>query len=174
MTNVDDFLEGGGGLPYIKINQPGGKLVGDLIEARLVNERDYDTGKPILWDDGTPRKQLVLDVRIDWDACIEVTTGKDGVKEETGSYYCRYTAQLALKDACQAASVKMSQVGRFALARTADGTPRNPRHAPPQQFVAKVTGRTADTAVDDLLAQPAQAQPAPAAVPAGVSADDLL
>jgi len=170
MTSVDDFMSGTGGYPNTKINSVGGKLVGDLVEARLVDERDYDTGKPVLWDNGEPKKQLVLDVRVDWDASIDVTTGKDGVREEIGSYYCRYTAFLAMREACKEADVKMSQVGRFALARTPDGTARNPRHAPPQQFVAKVTARAAGADVDDLLDQ----QPQPETVSVGVAAADLL
>lgn len=167
MTSVDDFMKGGSSHPQIKINSVGGKLVGDLIEARLVDERDYDTGQPVTWPNGEPKKQLVLDIRIDWDASVDVTTGKDGVREEIGTYYCRYTAFLALKDACEKASTVMSHVGRLAIARTPDGTPRNPRHAPPQQFVAQVTQRTAEPGVDDLMATTA----APAA---GVSADELL
>lgn len=170
MTTVDDFMSGSGGYPLIKINSEGGKLVGDLVEARLVDERDYNTGEIVRWDNGEPRKQLVLDVRVDWDASADVTTGKDGTRDEIGTYYCRYTAFLALKEACDKANTRMSQVDRLALARTKDGVPRKAGFAPPQQFVAKVTQRAAGVDVDDLLAEPAQ----PEAVSVGVSADDLL
>jgi hypothetical protein len=151
MTSVDDFVEGASSLPLIKINSEGGKLIGDVIQARLVDERDYDTGDIVRWDDGNPRKQLVLDIRIDWAASIDVTTGKDGVREETGSYYCRFAAFLAVRDAVQKTGIKMSDVGRIAIARTKDGDPRSPRHKPPQQFVAQVMARTAAPDVDNLM-----------------------
>lgn len=161
MTNsVDDFMAGSGGYPYTKIDEVGGKLVFDLIEARLVDERDYDTGQVATWDNGEPKKQLVLDVNIDWDKSTGVVTGKDGVKEPVGSYYCKYTAFLALKKACDEAGIKMSQVGRGAIKRTEDGTPRNPRHAPPHQFVAQVSARAASSDVDDLLADTTSDGPA--------------
>lgn len=153
MTNVDDFMQGGGGYPLIKINSVGGKLIGDLVEARLVDERDYDTGQVVTWDDGTPRKQLVLDVRVDWAASVDVTTGKDDVREEIGSYYCRYTAYLAMKEAIATADCKVSEVGRLAIARTPDGVPRSKKHNPPQQFTAQVQRRIAATSVDDLLGE---------------------
>lgn len=167
MSNVDDFMSGSGGYPLIKLNAVGSKLVGDLVEARLVDERDYDTGETMRWDDGSARKQLVLDVKVDWTASADITTGKDGAREETGSYYCRYTAFLALQKATQEVGCKMSQVGRFALARIEDGKPRNQRHNPPQQFVAKVEKRAAGNGVDDLLG-------ASAAPVAATAASDLL
>lgn len=163
MTSVDEFMQGGNNYPQIKINSVGGKLVGDLVEARLVDERDFDTGQIVTWDDNTPRKQLVLDTRVDWAASVDVTTGKDGTREEIGSYFCRFTAKLALQEACETAGIVMSKVGRFAIQRTPDGVPRNPRHKPPQQFVAQVAQRTAEPGVDNMMAATAQPAAAPAA-----------
>jgi len=154
MTDIDQFLAGSKSYPLIKINSEGGKVVGDLVAARLVDERDYDTGNIVHWSDGTPRKQIVLDIRIDWPASIDITTGKEGVNEEVGSYYCRFTAQLALREACETAGVPLSQVGRIAIARLKDGVPRNPRNKPPQQFRAEVARATAAAGVDSLLTAP--------------------
>lgn len=175
MSNVDDFMQGSGGYPLIKLTREGSKLIGDLLEARLVDERDYDTGQVVRWDNGDARKQLVIDVRVDWAASVDITTGKDGAREEIGSYYCRYTAFLAMKAATEATGCKMSEVGRLALARTKDGTPRNPRHAPPQQFAAQVERRAAGSGVDDLLGDSSPAgQGQPEQQPAATAATDLL
>jgi hypothetical protein len=154
MTSVDDFLSGGSRYPLIKLNNPGSKLVWtDLIEARIVQSRNFDTGQPEYWDNdpNKPKQQIVLDVRIDWAASQDITVGADGAQESVGSYYVRYACQIALQDACMAAGCKLSEVGRGAIARTADGIPKRAGANPPQQFAAQVQRRVASSTVDDLL-----------------------
>ncbi len=170
MTNVDDFLNGSTSRPLIKLNNPGSKLVFDLIEARLVQERDFDTGQLVTWDDGKPKKQIVLDVHIDWAASHDISVGKDGQQEPEGSYYVRYTCQLALQQACEAAGVRLSEVGRGAIARTPDGVPKKQGLNPPQQFAAQVQRRIAAAGVDDLL----DGQPAAPAAQQGAPTGGLL
>jgi hypothetical protein len=177
-NNVDDFMSGGSKHPLIRLENVGSTLIGDLVEARLVDERDYDTGEIKRWDDGNPRKQLVIDVRIDWAKSVDITTGKNGIREDVGSYYCRYTAFLAMQEAVKAAGCKMSEVGRLALRRTQDGQPKKAGFGAPQQFVAQVARAAAGASVDDMFAaapaQPAApAAPAPPPVPA-MAASDLL
>lgn len=170
MTNVDDFMfSGSSGYPSTKIDQVGGKLVADLIEARLVDDYDPKTQAPKLLKSGKVKQTLVLDIEIDWDKSSSVVTGKDGVKEPLGSFWCKWTAFLAIKEACIKADIKLSQVGRIAIVRTADGPkPSDPTLSAPHQFVAQVAPRAASAGVDDLMAT----TPAPAT--AGVSAEDLL
>jgi len=157
--SVDDLLEGSG-KPYIKMTRPGSKLVGELVDARVGIERDYDTGQTVTWDDGTPKDQLVVDVQIDWAKSVDITTGKDGERAEVGTLYCKFLQQRAFSDACKVAEVKLSQVGPLALLRLEDGTPRNHKHKPPQQFAAEVAKRTAQPGVDSLLGgQPAAVEP---------------
>jgi len=167
MKSVDDLIESsGGGKPYIKLNYPGAKLVGELVDARVGVERDYDTGQPLTWDDGTPKQQLVLDIRIDWERSVGVTTGKGEEQAEVGTLYCKWLQQQAIAAACKAAGVKLSQVGPIALVRLEDGVPSNPKRKPPHQFAAEVARRTAAPGVDSLLsasepAAPSAAAPAP-------------
>jgi len=165
VKSVDDLLEGSGGNPYIKLNYPGAKLVGEVVDARVGVERDYDTGQPVTWDDGTPKQQLVLDIRIDWERSVGVTTGKGDEQAEIGTLYCKWLQQQAIAQACKAAGVKMSQVGPIALVRLEDGTPSNPKRKPPHQFAAEVARRTAAPGVDSLLGASEPAAP-PAAAPA--------
>jgi hypothetical protein len=148
-TSVDDFVQGGH--PAIKFTRPGAKLVGDIVEARVGVERDYDTGQPAAWPDGTPKQQLVLDVRIDWTRTVDVTAGDDNA--DIGTIYCKFLQQRALAAACQTAGIKMSQAGPVTMIRLDDGVPRNPRYKPPQQYQATVAQRTAvDNRVDELTA----------------------
>jgi hypothetical protein len=171
VTSVQDFMNSVGGHPPVKLGSPGDKLVFDLLGVRLVQERDYDTEQPVFEDDGRPRMQLVLDMRIDWAASSgNITTGKDGNQEETGSLYCKRALTFALKQACQDAGCSLEEVGRGAILRLEDGVPRNPRNKPPHQFTAQVK-KAANAAVTDLLNQagpdtPAQ-QPQPQGVPTG-------
>ncbi len=169
MTNVQDFMNSVGGHPPIKLGNPGAKLVWDLLGVRLVQERDYDTEQPVFNNDGSPRMQLVLDLKIDWAASSgDITTGKDGNREDIGSLYCKRALTFALKQACQVAGCQLEEVGRGAIVRLEDGIPRNPKNLPPHQFMAQVK-RATTTAVTDLLdsvsdngtTPPSAAAPAP-------------
>lgn len=168
MTSIDDFMFNSPGYPSVKIDQVGGKLVFDLVEARLVDDYDPETKAPRLLKNGQTKQILVLDVNIDWDKSSGLATGGDDPQPQTASFWCKWAAFLAIKDACTKAGIKLSQVGRGAIGRTADGPkPSDPLKNAPHQFVAQVTARAASADVDDMLAT---SQPAAA----GVSADDLL
>ena len=169
MTNIDDFMfSGSSGYPSTKIDQVGGKLVFDLIEARLVDDYDPKTKEPKLLRNGKVKQTLVLDVEIDWDKSVSVVTGSDGVREARGSFWCKWTAFLAIKEACVKADIKLSQVGRGVITRTPDGPkPSDPTMSAPHQFTAWVAPRAASNEVDDLIADTA----GPGWEP--VTADDL-
>lgn len=165
--SVDDFLNStSSGKPYIKFNNVSDKLVGELVEARIGYERDYNTGETVTWPDGSPKEQLQLDIRIDWSKSTGITTGSDGEQAEVGTIYCKYLQQKAVAEACKAKGLKLSEVGPFAMVRLPDGQPRNPRNRPPHQFAAEVDRRVASAGVDSLLGGMAQAEPEPAPQPA--------
>lgn len=146
-TDVDQFLEESGGYPAVKFDAPGSTLTGDLIAARVGYQRVFGTKEVAKWEDGTPKKQLVLDIKIDSSETKGVTVG-DG-DSDTGTVYCKHAAKVALQQACEDAGIKLSQAGRIKLQRTEDGAPPKPGHNPPQQFRAKVWSAPQVTAEAD-------------------------
>lgn len=166
-TNVDDFMFSVSSYPTTKINEVGGRLVGDLVEARLVDQYDPETGELELLKSGKAKQTLVLDVEIDWTKSSGVITGTEGVKEPVGSFWCKWAAFLAIKDACVKKEIKLSQVGRIAIVREQDGPKPAPTKSAPHQFSASVAPRAASADVDDLLA-------GGPATPSGPAADELI
>ena len=160
---ADDLLTDG--LPWLKHDVEGAILIGDLIEARVGQARDFDTGEPMTWDDGTPVDQLILDVRVDWGRSKGIAyKGEDKGEDrpEVATLYTKYLQQKAFLDACKASELKPSQVGTFAMKREADGVPKGKRN-PPQQFTAQVQQRVASAGADNLLGGDGEPEPETAA-----------
>ncbi len=82
----------------------GGRVTGD---AQEIQQRDFDSGDLLFWDDGKPRMQLVVTV----DAGITDPTipGDDGER----SIYVKGQMLQATRDACRRARVKAIVEGCF-------------------------------------------------------------
>lgn len=123
MTTTDPFLAGGDSLPGFKFANVGDKLVGQITEARQVDDRDMD-GSPRTWDNGDPRKVWVFD--IDTDA--------DGVADHSlwvrGNLYSVLRAAIA--DAGIPTVGAMISVEHHAL-----GEAKKRGYHPPKLFTAK-------------------------------------
>lgn len=60
MTNpADDFLLGGGG-KSASFETIGDSITGTIVSTQVTDQTDIATGRPLTWDDGSPRKQLVV------------------------------------------------------------------------------------------------------------------
>ena len=59
MSNIDDFLLGGGGASA-SFDQIGDSITGTIVSAEVKQQTDITDGKPLTWDDGSPRMQLVV------------------------------------------------------------------------------------------------------------------
>lgn len=60
MSNTaDDFLLGGGG-KSASFETIGDSISGTIVSTQVTDQTDIGTGKPLTWDDGSPRKQLVV------------------------------------------------------------------------------------------------------------------
>ena len=74
----------------------GGRVIG---EPELVQQRDYDTGEPLTWDDGRPKKQLIIDVQTDLNEPNEDFPEDDGVRR----FYVKGNLQKAIRQALREA-----------------------------------------------------------------------
>lgn len=125
---ADDFLNESSGPPAAKFPEVGSTVKGDVISASVRNARRFGTGEPDTWDDGTPKRQLVVDIRT-----------------ESGDLrlYCKEALRVAIRDAVQATGARLADGGTLTCKRIEDGEPSKPGYNPPQQFKAKFEPKAA-------------------------------
>ena len=134
ILSPDDFLEGSS-LPAIKFAEVGDVVKGDVIAARVANQRKFGTGEIDTWDDGTPKKQLQVDLR---------------TAEGDMRLYCKPACKTAIAEAVKAAGGRLSDGGTLTVKRVEDGQASQAGFNPPQQFKARFEPKVADDNVDDL------------------------
>lgn len=163
-----DLLEGGG--KSAKFTEIGDTVKGAVVSAESRQQTDYTSGEPLTWDDGNPRMQLVITLATDQRDPDDPTD--DGHR----NLYAKGKLLDAIRQALKAAGVKLAEGGTLAVQYTGDGTPKNPKHNPPKEYVAeyappsKVAGAASllgDTATPTPQAPQQAAPAAPAAQPAG-------
>ena len=59
MSEIDKFLFGEGGNAF-KFDEIGDTVEGTVIDAVMADQRSLDTGAPLTWEDGRPKRQLVV------------------------------------------------------------------------------------------------------------------
>jgi hypothetical protein len=130
----DDFLEGSS-LPAVKFPDVGSTVKGDVVAARVGTQRKFGTNEVDTWDDGTPKRQLQIDLR---------------TAEGDMRLYCKPACKDAISEAVKAVGGRLSDGGTLTVRRVEDGQASQAGFNPPQQFKAKFEPKVADTAVDDL------------------------
>ncbi|GII84577.1 hypothetical protein Ssi03_25670 [Sphaerisporangium siamense] len=181
----------GGGIPSAKFETIGTTVSGPITEQPKVDQQtDIDTGKPLFWDDGRPRQQLVVTVQTDLrDPAIE---DDDGLRR----FYIKFKMQDAVREAVRKARSKGLEIGGvLSITYVADDEAKTRGKNPAKLYSAVYTPPSAAQANDFLNGgQPAPAAPqapqqyappaappapqaapapAPAAAPAGVDAGAL-
>lgn len=118
-NDIDNFLLGGGGASA-KFDNPGDTITGTVESAEVKDQTDIQSGKPLLWDDGSPRKQLVVRLQ----TALRDDSDDDGVRavyvkgaKKAGSR----SLHDAVASAVRAAGAKSLEVGGT-LTVTHDGT----------------------------------------------------
>ena len=153
------FLMGGGG-KSAKFEQPNDEVVGTLIDAgEMRQQTDIKDGKPLFWDDGSPKMQLVLQLQTE----LREDPEDDGVRNlYVKGGFKNPTLQKAVADAVRAAGAKGLQAGGTLRVRFTGTGQASQGMSPPKFYVAKY-----DPPAQTFLQQPqapAQ-QAAPAADP---------
>lgn len=135
-SSVDDFLDEGSGPPAAKFANVGDVVKGDIIAARVGVQRKFGTGEIDTWDDGTPKRQLQIDLRTD-DGDVRL--------------YCKPTLKEAISDAVKAVGGRLSDGGTLTAKRVEDGEPPKPGFNPRQLFKAKFEPKPATSGDVDSL-----------------------
>ena len=158
--DVNDFLLSGGVTPA-RFETPGASVNGTICRPpEKQQQREIDTGKPKLWDDGSPRWQIVVHLQ---------TASRDPeVEDDDGirALYVRGNMLKAVREAVRKAGARLEVGGELAVIYTGDGERKTAGFNPPKLYSATYIP-AAQAAVADALSEPATA--ATAKLPPGVT-----
>lgn len=118
----------GGGKSF-KFATPGDKVTGTVTDLTAAQQTDFATGKPLFWDDGNPKMQVIITL----DTQLSEDAGDDGARR----VYAKGQMLAAIKQAVKAAGQsKVELGGKLSVGYTGDGEAKGNNH-PPKQYVAK-------------------------------------
>lgn len=133
------------GAPALKFPEVGASAVGTIQAAAVTDQRDLD-GNVRTWDDGNPRKQIVITLETDQ---------RDGADDDgTRRLFAKGQMISAIREALKVAGAKELEVGgRLAIKHHELGTPPKPGYSAPKLFQAsyKPPAPSTSVGIDDLL-----------------------
>jgi hypothetical protein len=165
MTTAQDFLMSGGGAKAAKFPSPGTTVSGSVVrEPEVAQQTEFGTGRPLFWDDGKPRNQLVVQIQTDQRDDSE----DDGIRS---IYIKGKSLTNAVREAVKAAGAPGLEVGGV-LTITYTGDGKAERGMPPKLYTAEYR-RASATAASEFLGTAAVSarQPDMAAILAQLSPD---
>lgn len=131
LPSVGDFLMGGGS-PSAKFPTIGTTVTGTVArEPEVMQQTDFDSGKPLFWDDGKPKLQAKV---------VLATTERDPlISDDDGerAVYVKGQLQKAVAQAVRSAGARLLEVGgTLSVTYIADGE-RKGKLNPPKVYSAK-------------------------------------
>jgi hypothetical protein len=137
--------------PAAKFEHLGDKYIGKIKSVTRQQQRDFDTGKGMVWDNGDPRLQLVITLdTADGDVVLYAKGGKFDAVEGEGA-----TMEVAIVAAVQAAGAESIDPGaELAVAYTGRGKPIRTGAQGAKLFVAAYKVPQPNVAVADLFTNP--------------------
>jgi hypothetical protein len=142
--DIDDFLFGGGGAAA-KFESQGDMVKGTVIEADLKQQTSMEDNKPLFWDNGDPRMQLVIRLQTDErDPSKEDDDGVRTIYAKGGNFEVAEGQGKSLKDAIadalkQAGIKALDNRVELKVAFTGLGKKTNRGYSAPKLFTAKAT-----------------------------------
>lgn len=146
-TDANAFLLGTGGRSA-KFPQVGAQVWGPILDFQLTDQTEFGSGKVLTWDDGQPKKQVVVTLQTKDRESDE----DDGVRK----VYVKGQMQRAVADAIRATGAEGMERGGMLLIRyTGDGEAKR-GYSAPKLYMAKYERPTmpmpgADMPDDDSL-----------------------
>ena len=142
-------------IPAARFPTPGTTVTGTICEPpRVEQQRDYSTGEPMYWRDGTPRMQLV--VTLQTDERDPEYPDDDGRRR----LYVRGRMKTAIRQAVKTSGATGLDVGgTLTITYTGDGTPTNPRFQPPKEYNATYRPPASTTAAPPATTPATQTAP---------------
>lgn len=124
--DVNEFLSSIGG-QAAKFPTVGTIVWGEILAADVRDQTDMESGKVLTWQDGNPRKQLVVTLQTDEQDDEE----DDGVRR----VYAKGNMLYAIRQALGGRRLEVG--GKLAVKYTGDGEPSRRGYNPPKLYWAK-------------------------------------
>lgn len=145
MTTPQDFLLGGGG-KSAKFENLGDSISGTIAtNPEIRQQSDIKTGKPLTWDDGSPRNQLVVSLQTD----ERLDSEDDGLRnlyvkgsKKPGSQSLHDAVATAVR---QAGAKGLEVGGELDVILVGEEPPPNPNLSPRKLYKATYTAPSANT-----------------------------
>jgi hypothetical protein len=156
---ANDFLmaEGAKSFPFEKVDDV---VVGTVVSATVAQQTDLDTGTPLTWADGSPRRQLIITLQTD----LRSGDDDDGVRAiyaKGGKYDVETGEGTSMKDALARAVREGGGNGiepgdKLAVAHTGLGVRKNRGFNPPKLYTAQWSRPAAAVSAKDLFGDMAE------------------
>lgn len=153
MSEVTDFLFSGGAKAF-PFNAIGDKARGTIVSAEVRQQTSMEGNKPLTWDDGSPRMQLVIVLQTtikdddddDGKRTLYAKGGNFDIGTGSGS-----SMRNAIADAVKASGSKSLDEGdELVVAYTGNGVAKRGYQAP-KLYTASFKKAVASVAADDLF-----------------------
>lgn len=144
--DINDFLESGG-IPSAKFDKIGDTYEGTVIRMEKLQQRDFETGEPQTWDDGSPKNMLHVDIQT--DIRDPEIAGDDGIRR----LYVRGNMIQAVRSAMRAAQSRIYSGGHLRVTYVRDGDRQSRGRQPAKLYEAVYTPGTrklTSVSADDL------------------------
>lgn len=129
ITDPNDFLLGTG-IPSFPFKEHGDTAKGPIVSLDMQQQRDFNTGLGLTWDNGDPKMQL--------RAVLATDQRNDDNDNGHRAVYVKGQMQQAVRDAIKKAGAQKIEVGGvLAIRYEGDGEPPKKGLNAPKQYVAK-------------------------------------
>ena len=152
-NEAQDFLFGGGG-SAAKFEEIGDEVVGVITECIVGQQTDMETGAPLTWSDGSPRKQLVITLTTD-ERTGDEDDGMRRVYAKGGNYEVATGTGTAMKNAIadavkKAGASSIEEGGKLRVAFTGMGKKTNRGFSAPKLYRATYEAPKKSVSADDF------------------------
>lgn len=149
MSNDSLRLSDISGGPAIKFEKLGDKVTGRIVRASRGQQKDFDTGAPMTWADGSPRLQTIIVLDVDGEErTLYARGGRYEAEEGEGQ-----SMEVAILMAGRAAGVETIDVGgELAVAHTGLGKPPRVGALQSKLYTAAYKPPVRGVPVNDLFA----------------------
>lgn len=118
------------GAPACKFPDVGDTHKGKIVDAQKRQQSDMKTGRPLTWDNGDPR----------WEIVITIDTGQPDDSGETNRrLFARGGMLKAIREAVAEAGTQLEIGGELTVRYTGDGEPTQRGFNAPKLYKAKYT-----------------------------------